>query len=51
MTTSTLGRAVACLEAFAAALCLTLVASAFLTAAEAQISHLSEPVAAISTAA
>ncbi|WP_439472556.1 hypothetical protein [Brevundimonas sp.] len=51
MTTSTLGRAVACLEAFAAGLCLTLVASAFLSAAEAQISPLNEPVAAVSTSA
>jgi hypothetical protein len=37
MTTSiSLGRAVSCLERFAAGLCLTLVASAFLHAAEAQ---------------
>jgi len=39
MTTSTaLGRAAACLEHFAIGLCLTLVASAFLYAADAQIS-------------
>jgi hypothetical protein len=51
MTTSTLGRAVACLEAFAAGLCLTLVATAFLSAAEAQISPSAEPVAITVTAA
>lgn len=38
MTTSHLGRAVACLEAFAGGLCLTLVAAAFLHAADIQIS-------------
>lgn len=38
MTTSiALGRAASCLEHFAAGLCLTLVAAAFLYAAEAQI--------------
>lgn len=51
MTTSTLGRAVACLEAFAAGLCLTLVATAFLSAAEAQISPSAEPAPAVSTRA
>ncbi len=39
MTTSIiLGRAASCLEHFAAGLCLTIVASAFLYAADAQIS-------------
>lgn len=39
MTTSiALGRAASCLEHFAAGLCLTLVAAAFLHAAEAQVS-------------
>ena len=46
MTTSTaLGRAASCLERFAAGLCLTLVAAAFFSAAEAQIS-VSPPVPA-----
>jgi hypothetical protein len=51
MTTSTLGRVVACVESFAAGLCLTLVATAFLSAAEAQISTPTEPIVAFSTAA
>ncbi|WP_420479590.1 hypothetical protein [Brevundimonas sp. FT23028] len=51
MTTSTLGRAVACLEAFAAGLCLTIVASAFLSAVDAQTTPPSAPVAAVSTPA
>jgi hypothetical protein len=52
MTTSNaLGRAAACLEHFAAGLCLTLVAAAFFYAAEAQISASAEPSAAITTQA
>ncbi|WP_420471313.1 hypothetical protein [Brevundimonas sp. FT23042] len=51
MTTSTLGRAVACLEAFAAGLCLTIVASAFLTAMDAQTTARPDPVGVVSTPA
>ena len=48
MTTSTvLGRAASCLEHFAAGLCLTLVAAAFLNAAEA---HAQEPPAPVAVA-
>lgn len=46
MTTSiALGRAASCLSQFASGLCLTLVASAFLYAAEAQAWPVPEPVA------
>ncbi len=47
MTTSiALGRAASCLERFAAGLCLTLVASAFLFAVEAQAREAGPPAAA-----
>lgn len=52
MTTSNaLGRAAACLEHFAAGLCLTLVAAAFFCAAGAQVSASAEPPAAVTAQA